>query len=116
MSNLHNLDLTWMSHEPAKEPRSVAHDHIKAQAQQAGIKLSEEHWDVIDFVLDVYDNCEECRSARQLMALMDKQFKSEGGKRYLYGLFPEGPVSQIHDLAGMAALSSQRDYGFGTSY
>lgn len=116
MSNANEPDLTWMSHEPTEEPRSVTHDHIRVQAQEAGIKLSQDHWDVIDFVLDVYDNCEECRSARQMMALMDRQFKSEGGKRYLYGLFPEGPVSQIHDLAGMESLSSQRDYGFGTSF
>lgn len=71
---------------------------------------------VIDFVLDVYDNCEECRNARKMMALMDTEFRNEGGERYLYGLFPNGPVSQIHDLAGMEAMSSQQDFGFGTSY
>ena len=109
-------NLTGLTLEPSDKPRSVTHEHIMQKAQQAGVELSAEHWNVIDFVLDVYDNCEECRSARKMMALMDTEFDNEGGKKYLYGLFPNGPVTQIHDLAGMRSMSSQQDYGFGTSF
>ncbi|MBG7601923.1 MAG: TusE/DsrC/DsvC family sulfur relay protein [Gammaproteobacteria bacterium] len=112
--NLQNV--TGLTLEPSDEPRSITHDHISQKAQQAGMELSPEHWGVIDFVLDVYDNCEECRSARKMMALMDTEFGDEGGKKYLYGLFPNGPVTQIHDLTGMKAMSSQQDLGFGTSF
>lgn len=118
-SNLIRVSLvgTWQTPAGSGElANRILHDHFTQKVRQAGVELSAEHWNVIDFVLDVYDNCEECRNARKMMALMDTEFRNEGGERYLYGLFPNGPVSQIHDLAGMEAMSSQQDFGFGTSY
>ena len=96
--------------------RDITHERILQQAKYAGMTLDSQHWEVINFVLDVYDGCDECRNARQMMKKMDQQFSAEGGKKYLYKLFPEGPVRQVHKLADLPSLHHQVDQGFGTSY
>lgn len=50
------------------------------------------------------------------MKVMDQEFAELGGKKYLYRLFPNGPLSQIHQLADLPNLGHQTDKGFGTSY
>lgn len=110
---------------PRKQPRNneerkidrKSHLHgIEQRAKRMAIILSEERMDVIDFVLDFYERCEDCRNARQLMKAMDQEFAELGGKKYLYRLFPNGPLSQIHELADLPNAGNQTDRGFGTSY
>ena len=110
---------------PRKQPRNhtkrTIHraDHYKgmeARAQKMGLTLNDAHREAIDFVLDFYKYCEDCRNARQLMNVLDQEFAEKGGKKYLYRLFPQGPLSQIHALANLPNLGHQTDLGFGTSY
>ena len=102
------------------EPRSINREShlngIEVRAKRMGIILNEERMEAIDFVLDFYEHCEDCRNARQLMKVMDQEFADLGGKKYLYRLFPNGPLSQIHELADLPNLGHQKDLGFGTSY
>ena len=110
---------------PRKQPRNhearsiKREDHlrgIKGRAKKMGLILTKERMQAIDFVLDFYEHCEDCRNARQLMTVMDQEFTELGGKKYLYRLFPNGPLSQIHELAQLPNLGHQTDKGFGTSY
>ena len=96
--------------------RSDWHDSIRQHAKTLGMELTGDHWEVIEFVHDVYDHCVECRNARQMSNLLAEEFKDRGGRRYLYRLFPNGPVRQIHELADMPELLYEVDQGFGTSY
>ncbi len=110
---------------PRKQPRNSEarkidrENHLKGietRAKRMGLILSGERMDAVNFVLDFYENCEDCRNARQLMNVMDQEFADLGGKKYLYRLFPNGPLSQIHELADLPNLGNQTDKGFGTSY
>lgn len=89
---------------------------IRENALKNDLILHKDHWEVLEFVLDVYEACQECRQARKMMRMLETEFKERGGKRYLYMLFPDGPVRQTHELAGLASLHNQTDSGFGTSF
>ncbi|HPE60507.1 MAG: TusE/DsrC/DsvC family sulfur relay protein [Thiothrix sp.] len=98
---------------------------LKTRATYAGIRrraaamqltLTEAHMEVIDFVLDFYETCDDCENARALSDMMKQEFLIQGGRRYLYQLFPEGPLSTIHELADLPDLGHQSDAGAGTRY
>ncbi len=119
------LNLQQSEAFPRKQPRNhtgrninrnVRLDNIEHRAKKMGLKLTAERMEAIEFVLDFYAHCEDCRNARQLMKVMDQEFADKGGKKYLYQLFPAGPLSQIHELADLPDLGNQTDKGFGTSY
>ncbi len=106
---------------PGKRPnkadshrRSV--NSIEQRAQSKGLELTPERLEAIEFVQDFYEHCDDCKNARQLMNIMHQEFKDRGGKKYLYRLFPNGPLSTIHDLIDLPNLNNQVDLGFGTSY
>ena len=110
---------------PRKQPRnhtgrnidrSTHLSDIEQRSEKMGLELTDERMEAIEFVLDFYEHCEDCRNARQLMKVMDQEFAGKGGKKYLYRLFPAGPLSQIHELADLPNLGNQADKGFGTSY
>nr|CAA6800926.1 MAG: Unknown protein [uncultured Thiotrichaceae bacterium] len=92
------------------------YDEIKARAAEKSITLSAKHMEAIDFVLDFYEHCDDCENARKLADMMDDEFTPQGGRKYLYRLFPDGPLSTIHDLADLPALRNQNDKSFGTSF
>lgn len=96
--------------------RKQVEARVEINATNMGMSLGKQHHQVISFVLDFYEHCDDCRNARQLMNLLRSEFKEEGGQRMLYRLFPKGPLSTIHDLAELPGLRHQVDLGFGTSY
>ena len=104
------------NHEKRSINRAERYAGIEQRAKKMGGELNKERMQAIDFVLDFYEHCEDCRNARQLMKVMDQEFAAKGGKKYLYRLFPQGPLSQIHELADLPDLGHQVDNGFGTSY
>lgn len=89
---------------------------IERKARQRGIHLTADHMEVIDFVLDFYETCDDCQNARQLADLMQEEFQAKGGRKYLYQLFPDGPLSTIHDLAELPKLGNETDRSFGTRW
>jgi tRNA 2-thiouridine synthesizing protein E len=76
---------------------------VKALAEKEGLKLTEEHWDVIRFIRDYY---EENRVQPQVRDMI-KHFKvawgpDRGNNHYLHNLFPKGgPQKQGNRLAGV---------------
>jgi len=104
------------NHEKRSIQREQRYAGIEQRAKKMGLILNEDRMEAIEFVLDFYEHCEDCRNARQLMRVMDQEFAAKGGKKYLYRLFPNGPLSQIHELTDLPDLGHQTDRGFGTSY
>ena len=119
------LNLQQTEAFPRKQPRNHTSrninrdsrlENIQQRADKMNLELTDDRMEVIEFVLDFYEHCEDCRNARELMKVMDQEFADKGGKKYLYRLFPAGPLSQIHELADLPDLGNQTDKGFGTSY
>ena len=71
-------------------------------AEQEGIALSVEHWEVVRFVRDFYLEFNTSPSIRMLVKAMANKFGEEkGNSRYLYRLFPKGPAKQATKIAGL---------------
>ncbi|MCW8930788.1 MAG: TusE/DsrC/DsvC family sulfur relay protein [Gammaproteobacteria bacterium] len=76
-------------------------DETVKLAFNSGIKLTDEHWNAIDFVKSVYSQSDfKEPSLRELRSSLKKHYKSQGGYRHLYELFPNGPINTINYLAG----------------
>jgi tRNA 2-thiouridine synthesizing protein E len=100
---------------PTLKTESV-YNLIDRQAAKRGLELSTEHMAVINFVLDFYEHCDDCQNARVLADMMQDEFMQQGGRKYLYQLFPDGPLSTIHDLADLPKLGNESDRSFGTNW
>ncbi len=86
----------------------------KKNARDEGMdELSEMQWQVIYSLRGLYRKNGQAESARQIIRVLEKDFHEEGGRRYLYQLFPKGPISQGSRLAGVPAPPYSNDPSFG---
>ena len=71
-------------------------------AENEGIILSPEHWEVVRFVRDFYLEFNTSPAIRMVVKAMANKFGEEkGNSRYLYRLFPKGPAKQATKIAGL---------------
>ncbi|WP_029772645.1 TusE/DsrC/DsvC family sulfur relay protein, partial [Pseudoalteromonas sp. TB51] len=64
-------------------------------AEQENIILSEQHWEVINFVRNFYLEYNTSPAIRMLVKAMAKALgEDKGNSIYLYKLFPKGPAKQ----------------------
>lgn len=99
-------------HAPVEWSREIAEE----LAQSEGLTLTDAHWRVVSALQEFYTRHEEpLISARELHDALDEAFHPEGGIRYLYRLFPKGPLAQGCLLAGLQAPGGSRDQGFGSA-
>lgn len=90
-------------------------DVAKALAAEEGIVLTKAHMDVIRYLRKSYlDREEPAMNARKALTLMEKEFARQGGGKYLYRLFPGGPVRQGSKIAGLPQLDYTADKSFGS--
>jgi len=82
-------------------------------AKSMNITLTNEHWKVIGFIRTYFANAGELRHARILLQVLAERFADEGGAKYLFQLFPDGPVSQGCLLAGVQVPKDASDNSFG---
>jgi len=83
-------------------------------AREEGIReLTEAHWHVIYALRNLYRESGRSANARKVMHMLEQDFTDEGGRRYLYELFPKGPVSQGSRLAGVPVPPYASDASFG---
>jgi len=61
-------------------------------------------------------SAKEAIKAYRVYRILLKAFKNKGGKRYLYKLFPYGPLFTIHLLAQLPRLTNDVDPHYGTAY
>ena len=85
-----------------------------ALAKEEGIELGKEHWAVIHFLRQRYIHDGQAKSGRHVVETLDREFAGRGGKRYLYTLFPGGPVTQGSRLAGLPLPPYTADPSFGS--
>ena len=96
------------------------YDWTQEEAQQAaaddGLEATDSHWDAVRALQEFYARHGEDQviNVRQLHDALDERFHAQGGMKYLYRLFPGGPVSQGCRLAGLKAPAGSSDSGFGS--
>ena len=83
-------------------------------AQQEGLSLTQEHWSALAFMREHYRRHGPVGNAREMTRLLAQAFAKQGGKRYLYQLFPKGPVSQGSRIAGLPVPPHSRQLSFGS--
>ena len=72
-----------------------------ALAKTDGIELSKDHWQVIYAVRDIYEITGETPPMRLLIKELNKRIETEINSRFLYRLYPEGPVRLASKHAGL---------------
>nr|VFJ91207.1 MAG: tRNA 2-thiouridine synthesizing protein E [Candidatus Kentron sp. LFY]VFJ98366.1 MAG: tRNA 2-thiouridine synthesizing protein E [Candidatus Kentron sp. LFY] len=74
----------------------------EAMAKEDGTDLGENHWEVISFLREYYDEYQIAPAVRVLTKAIGKKFgKEKGNSKYLYELFPYGPAKQACKYAGL---------------
>lgn len=88
--------------------------HARELAHAEGLELTAEHMEVIHWLRDLYADCGPPAHGRALTQAMDEAFFRQGGTKYLYRLFPNGPVVQGCRLAGLPPPPYTVDNSFGS--
>lgn len=71
-----------------------------AEAEQ--VNMTDEHWEVVNFLRDYYNEYQIAPAIRVLTKAMKEKFGPEkGNNKYLYDLFPYGPAKQACKIAGL---------------
>ena len=97
-------------------PADWTPDDGQAVAQGEGLKLGEDHWEAVRALQEYFGRHSEqpMINVRELHDALDEKFHIKGGMRYLYQLFPKGPVAQGCRIAGLKAPAGAVDKGFGS--
>jgi len=71
-------------------------------AKKDGCDMSENHWKVLNFLREYYNEYQILPALRVLAKAIGKRLgKDKGNSKYLYELFPYGPVKQACKYAGL---------------
>ncbi len=71
-------------------------------AQEEEIEMTGEHWEVVNFLRDYYEEYQIAPAVRVLIKAIAKKLGPEkGNNKYLYVLFPYGPAKQACKIAGL---------------
>ena len=96
-------------------PFGWTHESALRTAQQEGMKPNADHWETVRALQSYYARHENTAiDLRELRDALDELFHSKGGMKYLYQIFPAGPVAQGCRLAGLKAPAGVTDKGFGS--
>ena len=87
---------------------------LREMAGQEGIELTDEHLGVVECLRDYYLELGEAENGRDLEEMLNEVFAGHGGRKYLWRLFPGGPVTQGLRIAGLPLPPHSGDKGVGT--
>jgi tRNA 2-thiouridine synthesizing protein E len=74
----------------------------KVMAKTDNCDLSQNHWEVINFLREYYDEYQIAPAVRVLTKAIGKKLGADkGNSKYLYELFPYGPAKQACKYAGL---------------
>lgn len=77
-------------------------DVADVMAAEDNLKLTDAHWEVINFLRDYYAEYQIAPAIRVLTKAIGKKLGPEkGNSKYLYELFPYGPAKQACRYAGL---------------
>ncbi len=71
-------------------------------AKSESLDLTENHWEVIRFLREYYNEFQIAPAVRVLTKAIGKKLGADkGNNKYLYDLFPYGPAKQACKIAGL---------------
>ncbi|ACL73360.1 sulfur relay protein, TusE/DsrC/DsvC family [Thioalkalivibrio sulfidiphilus HL-EbGr7] len=111
------LNPSAASHDPAfrHAPSGWSRDEAIRVAQADGLRLTDDHWEVVRALQEYYARHPDSRvNLRELHDALDEKFHRQGGRKYLFGLLPGGPVAQGCRLAGLQPPAGAVQSGFGS--
>jgi len=84
-------------------------------AKQEQLELGPDHWEVLNALQEYFARQEgSVIRRRALHDALEEKFHHKGGLRYLYMLFPGGPVAQGCRLAGLEPPAGAFDPSYGS--
>jgi TusE/DsrC/DsvC family sulfur relay protein len=117
-----STDINKLTREPSVDPDfphappDWTREDALAVARAEGLKLADDHWETIRAVQSYYahHDDETVMNLRALHDALDEHFHRQGGLKFLYTLFPGGPIAQSCRLAGLKAPAIAADNSFGS--
>ncbi|MBS82579.1 MAG: sulfurtransferase TusE [Gammaproteobacteria bacterium] len=77
-------------------------DVASVMAEAEDITLGDDHWEIINFLREYYEEYQIAPAVRVLTKAVAKKLgKDKGNSKYLYELFPYGPAKQACKFAGL---------------
>tara|TARA_R110002167_G_scaffold153653_2_gene347891 strand:+ start:279 stop:599 length:321 start_codon:yes stop_codon:yes gene_type:complete len=77
-------------------------DFALLTAQDEQIKMSDIHWEVVNYLREYYQEHQKSPAIRELVKALKIKFGPEvGNSLYLQSLFPESPAVQAAKIAGL---------------
>jgi tRNA 2-thiouridine synthesizing protein E len=97
-------------------PLEWSHERGLETANSEGLTLVQVHWEAVRALQQYFARHADQPAihVRELHDALDEKFHAKGGIRYLYQIFPRGPVAQGCRIAGLPAPASAVDKGFGS--
>ncbi|MEJ2394878.1 MAG: TusE/DsrC/DsvC family sulfur relay protein [Candidatus Thiodiazotropha sp.] len=76
--------------------------NLAVMAKEDDLALTDEHWEIINFLREYYEEYQIAPAVRVLTKAVGKKLgKDKGNSKYLYSLFPYGPGKQACRFAGL---------------
>ena len=94
-------------------PPDWTRDSAVAAAKADGIAVGPDHWEAIA-ALQTYFATQDKPSIRELHDALEERFHAKGGLKYLYEVFPGGPIAQGCRFAGLQPPAGAADKSFGS--
>ena len=85
-------------------------DVAKALAEKEGIELTQEHWDVINYLREEYVDNNNQPMERVILKDMGKRWGKKLSSKDLYTLFPLAPSKQGNKIAGLPYVLRKGGY------
>lgn len=96
-------------------PDGWTRDTALMLARIEGLDLTDDHWEAVRALQEYYARHQDgTLNLRELHDALDERFHTKGGRKYLYELFPGGPVAQGCRIAGLKAPAGSTDKSFGS--
>lgn len=117
-----STDINQLIHEQTSDPdfpdapMGWTRDEAMKIARDERLELTEAHWEAVRALQNYYAHHEDetAINLRNLHDALDEHFHSSGGLKYLYTLFPGGPIAQTCRFAGLKAPFIASDPSFGS--
>lgn len=99
--NIDGKEIPVDRHGYLTDPADWNKDVALKQAELSGVKMTDDHWFVVNFIRDHYDSTGCVPEARHaLKSMKEKLGKERATRKYLYSLFPYGYAIQGCKIAG----------------
>ena len=96
-------------------PTGWSRDTATQIATSEGLTTGTDHWEAVRALQDYFARHADAGiNARELHDALDEKFHTKGGIKYLYTLFPRGPVAQGCRIAGLEPPAGSENASFGS--